>query len=202
MATLNSNALCSLSDVKESLGLASSYTAKDNLIIRKINQASQQIANYCDRVFATDDYVEEINGTHTDEFSLKQRPINTLTSVEYRGTTENLDNWYAINSNYYFYDATAGIVKLLFHAKGRWNAWRVTYNAGYTTIPSDLAEACASLAAYYVNNADGLVQVRSKQEGQRRIDYYQGITGFLNLMTQLGIDQTINGYANWPLLNE
>lgn len=202
MATLNSNALCSVADVKENLNISGSDTSKDNLITRKINQASQAIENYCGRVFKAADYVEEINGTNTDEITLQQRPINSFTSLEYRGTVENISNWYAINSNYYFWDATSGILKLLYHARGKWNAWRATYNAGYTTIPSDLAEACASLAAYYVQNADALVQVRSKQEGQRRIDFYQGITGFRNLCTQLGIDQIIDGYANWPLVNE
>lgn len=204
MATLAANALCSVADVKENLGLASSDHTKDNLITRKINQASQMIENYCERSFHAADYTEILNGSGTDELVLKQRPINSLTSLEYRGTSLNSDNWTTLNSNYYFYtdEETSGVLKLLFKAAGRWDRWRVTYNAGYTTIPSDLAEACASLATYYVNNADSQVQVRSKQEGQRRIDYYQGIQSFKNLIDQLGIDQVIDSYANWPLISE
>jgi len=202
MATLNDNALCSLDDVKESLGIASSDTSYDNLIIRKINQASQAIENYCERSFKAADYVEDINGTDTDEITLKQRPINGDITLSYRGTVENLDNFYDVNSNYYFADTTAGIVKLLFNANGKWSAWRVTYNAGYTTIPSDLAEACADLAAYYVMNADGNINVQERQEGQRRVRYYPGIQGFRNLCVQLGIDQVIDSYANWPLISQ
>jgi hypothetical protein len=202
MATLNDNALTSLADVKESLNVPSSDHTKDNLIIRKINQASQAIENYCERVFKAADYVEQINGSDTDELTLRQRPVNTFTSLEYRSGVTNVDSWFTMSSNYYFVDNSPGLLKLLFGARGKWDAWRATYNAGYTTIPSDLQEACASLAAYYVQNADALVQVRSKQEGQRRIDYYQGITGFRNLCVQLGIDQILDGYANWPLISE
>src|SRR5262249_3310891 len=104
---------------------------------------------------------------------------------------------------YYFLDVTPGILKLLFTANGRWNWWRVTYNAGYTTIPADLAEACANIATYYVENNGSEVNVTAKIEGQRRMNFNnQGLLGFNNLLQQLGVDQIINSYANWPLINE
>lgn len=202
MTQIATNALTSLADVKESMGIASSDTSKDNLIIRKINQASQQISNYCERVFQVADYTEIYNGSLIDELVLNQRPVNSVTSLEYRGTSINTESYISINSQFYYLDATAGILKLLFNAQGHWNRWRVVYNAGYAIIPSDLAEACAQIATYYVNNSDSQVQVRSKQEGQRRIDFYQGITGFRNLLRQLGLDEIIDGYANWPLRSE
>lgn len=203
MTQLAANALTTLADVKESLGISSGDVSKDNLIIRKINQASLQIANYCDRVFAVADYTEEINGTYTDEIVLKQRPVNSITSLEFRGSAVNTDNWIATNSSYYFYDANSGILRLLFNAKGRWNRWRVTYNAGYTTTPADLAEACATLAAFYVNNPDGSdVGVQEIREGMRMKRFANTSQTFISIMQQLGIDQIINGYANWPLINE
>lgn len=203
MTQLASNALTTLADVKESLGISSGDVSKDNLIIRKINQASLQIANYCDRVFAVADYTEEINGTYTDEIVLKQRPVNSITSLEFRGSAVNTDNWIATNSSYYFYDANSGILRLLFNAKGRWNRWRVTYNAGYTTTPADLSEACATLAAFYVNNPDGSdVGVQEIREGMRMKRFANTSQTFISIMQQLGIDQIINGYANWPLINE
>lgn len=202
MTAIASNALTSVSDVKESLGIASSDHTKDNLITRKINQVSQLIENYCDRSFHAADYVEEYNGSLTDQLVLHQRPINSVTSLEYRGSSINEDSWRNQDADFYFTDSTAGILRLSFPAAGHWNRWRVTYNAGYTTIPADLAEAAASLAAYFVTNADGQVSVKSKQEGQRRIDYRQGITGFKSLLQQLGLEQVIDGYANWPLTSE
>ncbi len=202
MATLADNALCSLADVKESLGIASSDTTKDNILVRKINQASQQIENYCGRVFRVLDYTEEYTGSNIDQLVLNQRPLNSVTTLEYRATTLNTDNWYTINNTYYHTDDKAGILRLLFDAVGRWDRWRVTYNAGYSTIPSDLAEACASLACYYYQNRSGVTQVQMEQEGQRTIRYFQGIKGFRDLAQYLGIDQVIDGYANWPLRSE
>lgn len=204
MTAIASNALTSVADVKESLGIASSDTTKDNLITRKINQASQQIANYCERVFKAADYVELVNGSQQDQLVLRQRPVNSISKVEYRMTSINTDNWITVDTQFYYCDVpeTSGIVRLLFDAPGRWDRWRITYNAGYTTIPSDLAEACSILAAHFVNYASPKVNVRSIQEGQRRQDFYQGIQGFRNLMQQLGIDQIIDNYANWPLISE
>lgn len=200
MADIANNALTTLADVKESLGIPSGNTSKDNLIIRKINQASLVISNYCERIFQRADYTELLSGSQTDEFTLAQRPVNDFTSLEYRNSNENLNDFITINSNYYFYDSSAGVLKLNFGAAGRWDRWRATYNAGYDTIPADLAEACASLAAFYVNNPDGSnIGVLLKQEGQRSVRYANTAQSFKSVLSNLGIDQIIDGYANWPL---
>lgn len=204
MASLLSYALTTKADVKESLGLASSDTSKDNLIIRKINQATRAIENYCGRRFAATDYTnEEYNATQIDELILKQLPINSVTSFDIRDTGLNQDTWETIDTNLYFSDDNAGILKLMFNARGRWLRYRVTYNAGYTTIPEDLAEACASLACYYVQNADASdVGVQDKQEGQRRLRYAKGNLTFRQIIEQLGIDEIIDSYANFPVMSD
>jgi len=202
MTNLATNALTSLADVKESLGIASSDQSYDNLITRTINRVSQQIENYCGRVFKAADYTEDINGTDTDELLLKQRPVNSITSLQYRAANINRDNFITLDAETYFLDANPGILKLLFRATGHWNRYRVTYNAGYTTIPSDLAEAACSLVCYFIQNADSGVGVKTKMEGQRKIEYYEGPKNFRDLMKMLGIDEIIDGYANWPLRSE
>lgn len=203
MPSLNDNALTNVADVKESLGYTSGDHSKDNLIARKINQASQQIENYCGRVFRDLDYTELYNGSQIDEMVLNQRPVNSLTLVEYRATAINTDNWITLSDKYYYVDESAGILKLLFNSAGRWDRWRITYNAGYTTIPSDLAEACVSLVCFYVINADGSdVGVMEKTEGQRRLKYSNTNQTFKTIIEQLGINQIIDGYANWPLRSE
>ena len=172
MAALLSYALTNLSDVKESLGIPSSDTSKDNLIIRKINQATLAIENYCGRRFKETTYTDEVyNGTHTDQIVLKQRPISAVT-LKGRDTSLNEDDFETLQTNIYFVESEAGILNLVFNAVGRWGAYSVTYTAGYATIPADLAEACVSLACFYVNEADGSnVGVSRKQEGQRSIQY-------------------------------
>ena len=202
-ASLKPYALTSLSDVKESLGLPSSTTKYDNLIIRKINQATAVIENYCGRRFKATDYENEIyNGSGIDQIVLKQRPLivseDHALTLKARDTALNEDDFTEVDSELIFADNESGVLDLNFRSAGHWGSYAVTYRAGYEDIPDDLAEACASLAAYYVGNADATtVNVKSKQEGQRKLDYSQnGISGVAQLFENLGIDETINSYAN------
>lgn len=204
MASILSYALTNLADTKESLGISSSDTTKDNLIIRKINQATRAIENYCGRRFALTTYTDvEYDATQIDELVLRQRPITTFTSLEIRDSALNYDTWETIDSQLYFVDTNAGVVELLFNATGRWNRYRVNYTAGYGTIPEDLAEACVSLACYFYNNADGSdVGVARKKEGQRELQYANGNLNFKSICQNLGIDAALDSYANNPIMTD
>ncbi len=205
MASLLSYALTNLNDVKESLGIASSDTTWDNLIIRKINQATIAIEKYTGRRFALTTYTdEEYNGSHIDQLVLRQRPIVGTPTLKARDTSLNEADFDTLESNLLFTNAEAGILDLNFGATGRWSRYAVTYSAGYATIPEDLAEACASLAAFYVINADSFsVGVSEKREGQRSIKYStsggQSGLSFDGIMQQLGIDGILESYSNYPL---
>lgn len=204
MATLVSYALTSVADVKESLGIASSDLSWDNLIIRKINQATDQIEKYCQRRFLSTTYTDEIyDASGTDQMVLNQRPVTNLASFYIRDTSLNNNTFESIDSELYYLNANAGIIDLLFRTPGHWSRYKVTYTAGYTTIPNDLAEACASLVCYYVLNADASdVGFQEKREGQRLIRYANSALTFSTLIQQLGIDAIINSYANYPVLAE
>lgn len=198
MATLKVYALTNEADVKESLNIPSSNHTYDNLIIRKINQATAMIENYCGRRFKETTYTDEIyNAPGYDQLVLKQRPISEVT-LKARDTSLNEVDFETLDSNLFFVDADSGVLDLNFNTAGHWGRYAVTYTAGYATIPDDLAEAAAQLSAYLVTNADSAtVGVKSKQEGQRKIDYSQaGIKGGQDLFAQLGIDDIINSYAN------
>ena len=203
MSTLITNALTTVADVKESMGITDS--TQDNLIIRKINQATILIENYCLRTFQSTVYTNDMyDATQVDVLVLRQRPVTNIASIEIRDSGLNINNWETIDSKLYHCDAgsaqaKAGVVALMFQALGRWDRYRVTYTAGYTTIPQDLNEACATLAAYYVTNSDGNIAVKIKQEGSRKIEYYGGIESFSGLIHMLGIDQTIDYYSNMPV---
>lgn len=204
MADLLSYALCTVQDVKELLNIPSSDTSKDNLIIRKINQSTLMIENYTSRRFKATDYeLEEYDGNNYDALILKQRPINSLTTFQRRDTSLNEDSWTDVESELYFTDDNAGLIELNFTTVGKWNRYRVTYNAGYTTIPADLMEAAAQLSAFLVENGVSGTNVKSKQEGQRKIEYHapsQTASGNDSLFEQLGIDEILNSYSNMPLL--
>lgn len=204
MASLLSYALTDLASVKESLGIASSVTQYDNLIIRKINQATKAIENYCGRRFKSTDYTnEEYNATNIDQLILRQRPVISFTSLDIRDAGLNVDNWETIDTQLYFVDEEAGLLDLMFNARGRWMRYRATYTAGYTTIPEDLAEACATLACFYYNNANASdIGVSKKKEGQREVSYASGSQDFKSILKNLGIDGIVDSYANYPIMTD
>ena len=208
MASILSYALTSVSDVKESLGIPSGDTTKDNLITRKVNQATIAIENYCGRRFKETTYTNESYfGTNTTQIVLRNRPITATQtfSLGVRDTILNQNSFEVVDANLYFTDANSGVIDLDFRAIGGVGRYQVTYSAGYAIIPADLAEACASLAAYYVTNAAG-TQVGSalKKEGQRELRYAtnNNTLSFDNIIAQLGIDSIINSYANNPVMTD
>jgi hypothetical protein len=201
LATLYTYALTTVADVKESLGIASSDTSKDNLITRKINQATDMIENYTGRRFKLTTYTdEEYDATNASQLILRQRPVVELTSFGIRDTDLNDAQWEGIDTELFFTDNSAGVIDLDFQARGRWNRYRITYSAGYSTIPSDVAEACASLAAFLTTNAAAASNVLEKEEGQRRVRYHQPAQGASSLFQQLGIDGILDSYSNYPIL--
>lgn len=205
MATLLSYALSTVADVKESLGIDAGDTSKDNLIIRKINQATLFIENYCslsrDHHFKSTTYTnEQYDGVGKNTIMLRMRPVITLSSFQGRSAVTSDGSFTDIESELYFTDLSAGVLELLFNTTNSWNMYQVTYTAGYATIPADLAEACVTLACYYVENSASGTVVKKKQEGSRSIEYFQaGANSSDSLVDQLGLDDLLNRYKQYNI---
>lgn len=202
MATLLSYALCSVADVTSTPGFPSGID--NDYVIRKINQATEMIERFTGRRFKETTYTdEEYDATNSNQLILKQRPITSSVSLGIRDSSLNENDWETVDAERYFSDNNAGLLELSFNAGGSWNRYRVTYTAGYSTIPADLAEAAATLAAFLVSNPTGGTNVRRKQEGQRELEYFNTeTTGTADsaLFRQLGIYGTLLAYANYPVL--
>lgn len=202
MADLLSYALCTVADVKELLGIASSDSTKNNLIIRKINQSTEIIEGYCRRRFKETTYTNEIyDGTGTDQLGLLNYPISSVEAITVgmRDTTLNEDDFNTVDSELFFIDYTGGLLNGVGSFYGGWGQYRVTYTAGYATIPDDLAEACATLAAYFVANDPSMSAfVTRKKEGSREISYSDTASRG-NLYEQLGIQITLDRYSRTTL---
>jgi hypothetical protein len=198
MATLLSYALTSVADVKETLGISSGDSTQNNLITRKINQATEIIEGYCQRRFKEQALITEYHeGSRTDELVLLQRPVTDATPfvLSARDTALNDNDFNTVDANQYFVDANAGIVRAVSTFYGHWDRWKVVYSAGYATIPSDLAEAAVTLAAYLVSNGGSGQAVKRTREGQREVEYQAASQGE-DLLGELGIQATLNRYAN------
>lgn len=196
MASLLSYALTNVADVKEQLGIESSDSTYNNLIIRKINQATEIIEGWCSRRFAVTTYTDELyDASHTGQLQLRQFPLTTSTiTLKARDTTINTGSFDTIDTDQYFVDANTGIIDAISSFWGSFDQWSVTYTAGYVTIPSDLAEACCTLASYFMANDPATsMSISSKHEGQRSISYFSGSNE--KLFERLGIRFTLDRYA-------
>lgn len=203
MADLYTYALATVQDVKESMGITG--TSQDNLIKRKINQATLIIEGYCglpeDHHFKETTYTnEQYDGSGSNQMILKMRPVTSITSFQRRDTSESDGNFSDVESEHYFgTDLDAGVLDLNFTQSGGWNGYQVTYTAGYATIPADLSEACVMLASYLIENATTGSGVKSKQEGSRKIEYFE--TAFASsLIEQLSLDDLLNRYVMYSVM--
>lgn len=204
MAVLLSYALTDVASVKESLGITND--TQNNLIIRKINQATEMIEGFCglarDHHFKETTYTQELyNSTGSNQLSLLMSPVSSVTSFQRAANLTNEGDFDDVESEFYFLDENAGTLNLLFHTTGVWDSYRVTYVAGYSTIPADLAEACVMLAGYLVeNSSSGGTAVKRKQEGQREVEYFNpNDANSGSLIEQLGIDDMLDRYKRIPI---
>jgi hypothetical protein len=203
VADLYSFALTSVSDVKETLGISASNTAQDNLIKRKINQATDIIEGYCllpyNHHFARATYANEVfDASQSNFLTLNMAPVTAVSSFQYRNGVDNTDSWTSFDAQDYFMDTDTGSLLLNFNAWGGWSSYRVSYTAGFDPIPQDLAEACATLAAQMVTNATTGNTVASIREGQREVKYQTGDTE-KTLIEQLGLDEALRRYVRVSL---
>lgn len=166
------------------------------------------IERYCGgRRFKETTYTNaEYDATNDNVLVLKQFPITSTTtfSLQQRDTSLNESDWTTVDSELYFTSTSSGVVELLFTAYGGWNRYRVTYSAGYDEIPVDLAEACVTLAAFLYENGTSGTNVKSKEEGQRKIEYFDPKSGGSgdSLFEQLGIDEILDSYKTFPILEK
>lgn len=201
MADLLDFALTTVADVKESLGI--SGNSQDNLIIRNINRATMAIESYCNlnlnHHFKEATYTDEVyDGTGTDQVVLRMRPVSSVAAFEYRQSPLNEGDWDSVESELFFLDGQAGTLDGLFRQRGNYSELRVTYTAGYSPIPADLAEAACTLASFWTQNSQAGTAVKRQREGQREIEYFNAFNanggGNNSVIESLGLDDVLSRY--------
>lgn len=131
--TLNANALTTLENVKYVWGRPQADTGDDERIITLINLITGRIEYWCGRKFKSATYTaEKYDGNGDNYLFLKQYPIISVTEI--------LRDDVAIGETAYkIYKEEGYILKETFWTHGYQNL-KVTYDAGFTTIPPALAE--------------------------------------------------------------
>jgi hypothetical protein len=168
--------LITLSELKVRLNITDDDN--DRLLINLISDVSGIIENYCGRHFTAADYTEYHDGNDEDEFNTDEWPINSIASI-YDDPDRTFPSSTLVDADDYTFYANEGRVALLISGTiigrnfrtvfsyGR-NNIKITYNAGYTTIPSDLKSIASEvIARKYKNVMDkrwGLIGVGSAGE--------------------------------------
>ena len=148
--------LITLSEYKTYVGISS--TNQDAAVKQLIPQVSALVKNICRRTFL--DYVDDPKietfrgGAYGNRMLLKETPILQVGTVEF---SDDFGKTYTTLEEYtdYVVVPEADAVELIaaqYYNYFKTNAFRITYNAGYETIPPDLKLAIADLIQYYIRN--------------------------------------------------
>jgi hypothetical protein len=152
--------LTTLNDYKAAEGINSPKDdARLNFLIPSV---SELVKTYCGNSFV--DYystnkVDTINiDWDTHIVQLTESPVNTIVSVEERDTYEDSYNTLTTTAHEYYLDtATDSVIRTTGGSSYKnWRrgpgAVRVTYTAGYSTLPLDLRLAVFDLITYYLKD--------------------------------------------------
>lgn len=147
--------LITLAEYKNYVGINS--TNQDTVIKTLIPQVSALVKSLCRRTFVdyVDDYrVEIFKGASNKRIPLQETPVLQVASVEF---SEDYGKSYIQLVEYedFIVDQEADTIELIaskYISYSKPNAFRVSYTAGYETVPEDLKLAIADLIMYYSRN--------------------------------------------------
>jgi hypothetical protein len=148
------NRLVILDDVKDVIGIDQAESAHDEKLERMINAASWFCNNYTHRKLKSRALTEYYNGDGTNTLLTNEYPITVLTSVY-----DDLARAYGADTLIDSGDLVIVPDDLAYSIVYDGGAFlpglrnlKVTYTAGYTTVPWDLQEAALELCAFYWDN--------------------------------------------------
>lgn len=164
--------LVTLQDYKSYKGI--SGTTEDAQINQIIPKVSELVKSLCRRSFvdyAQADLVQVFDGGYS-KLILSEAPVISVTSLEtstdYGATYTNL-----IDKQDYLVDKS-GYVLCLWPGKiwhTRLQGYKITYRAGYITLPEDLKLATLDLVTFYLKNHMAMHTARAPGASTVQIEY-------------------------------
>lgn len=144
-------ALCTVNDVKQHLFNSTAGTTYDTLIEDFINSCTDWIEAECGRRFKNLGFVisneAHSGGDGGGNIFTKNYPIVSVTSFQVNGGTQANPAWESLNEDDFSIDSDSGIIYVSGGlSKGNLN-YRITYEAGYGTVPYDLKLACIKMVS-------------------------------------------------------
>lgn len=169
--------LVTLKEYKEYAGISS--TTQDDAIETIIPKVSQLVKSICKRTFV--DYVNDAKievsaGGYGSKIFLKEYPVLAVTGVEY---SIDYGNTYTelVEFTDYAVDQEDGTIysiptgTLAGDFPKYVNGYKVTYTAGYETLPEDLKIAVLDLVTYYLKNDGSVHSPKAPGTNSVQIEY-------------------------------
>lgn len=147
---------------------------QDTAIKNLIPKVTQLAKTYCRRTF--NDYVDdakvEVQNGGLPYLLMSEYPLISVASVEY---SADFGKTYTPLVEYtdYAVDQEAGTVQVL--GQSAWprsvNGYKVSYTAGFETLPEDFKLACMDLLTYYLKNDMAVKSQRDAGSNTVQIEY-------------------------------
>ena len=169
-------------------------TNSDAEIDTLIPKVSELVKTYCRRRFLDyvgDTKIDSFNGD-LDSFILQETPVLQVLSVEY-----SADYGQNYSELVEFTDWVLDDYKIVPIATGSWpyklKGYRVTYYAGYETVPQDLRLAVLDLVTYYRQNDAAIHSTKAPGTNAVQIEYVSSTN--LPAHIKRVLDQYVVDYA-------
>lgn len=166
--------LVTVQEYKAYAGISS--TNQDATIGILVQKVSHLVKNICRRTFLdyVDDFkVDTYRSTVNNRILLQETPILQVASVQF---SDDYGKNYTdlVEFEDYVVDVERDSIEFIaaqYNAVNKVNAFRITYNAGYETIPEDLKLAVFDLVGYYVRNDSAIHSHKSIGSNTVQIEY-------------------------------
>lgn len=187
---LLSYALTTVARVKTRLTIT--VSTHDTIILYLINNVTDFIEGECNRRFKETTYTNEvysIQGQGNNLLNLKQSPVSSVTSLQYRAGLKSNPNWteFAADDWELLEDGVSGIIELHGSFPQGGNGIRASYVAGYKinfanygdmnthTLPADLTDLAERLVIKLFK--------RRESEGKGREAFNNAVTEWKDLLS-------------------
>ncbi len=156
--------LTTLESLRQYLGLDDSDTQNDDLMFEIIKRVSKGVNNRLNRTLESTSYIEYYQGDGTNRLLVRQYPIISIASIY-----DDVDRQWPASTlkdptSIVIANQTPGLIQLkgdIFINSAWWSYYnlenlKVTYVAGYATIPDDVEGAVNKLCAVEMTKAKGM----------------------------------------------
>ena len=150
-------------------------TNEDAALANVIPKVSELVKSFCRRTFLdyVDDSKVEVFKGGEDSLNLKECPLIAVSSVEY---SDDYGATYTTLTEFtdYVVDTETDQVNLIsvyYQGIKKVNAFKVTYTAGYETLPIDLKLAIMDLVNYYMRHESALHTNKNVGANTVQIEY-------------------------------